>query len=66
MLSELGVKVKVIEKEAQILQGNDEDLIENIKARLINNGVELILNTEVTAIEKVEEEAVISFLMVKA
>ena len=61
MLSELGVKVRVIEKEAQILQGNDEDLIENIKARLINNGVELILNTEVTAIEKVEEEAIISF-----
>ncbi len=57
MFSELGVKVCVIEREEEILKGNDEDLIRNIKERLVSKGVNFLLKTEVLSIDKVESKA---------
>lgn len=59
LFSELGVKVTVIEREAEILSGNDFDLIDNIKKRLVSNDVNFMLDEEVVSIEKDEKQAYI-------
>ncbi|WFD09359.1 dihydrolipoyl dehydrogenase family protein [Tepidibacter hydrothermalis] len=59
LFSELGVKVTVIERESEILSGNDFDLIDNIKERLVSNNVNFMLDEEVVSIEKNEEMAYI-------
>lgn len=59
LLSELGVKVTVVEREDEILSGNDYDLIKNIKDRLLFNNVNLMLGEEVVSIEKDDDKAYI-------
>lgn len=61
MFSELDVQVNLIERENEILKGNDYDLIENIKSRLIDNNVNIILNKEVKNINKKEDKVLITF-----
>ncbi|WP_099191230.1 dihydrolipoyl dehydrogenase family protein [Tepidibacter mesophilus] len=60
LFSELGIKVTVIERESEILSGNDFDLINNIKERLVSNNVNFMLDEEVVSIEKDEKMAYIN------
>lgn len=60
LLSELGVKITVIEREDDILKGNDLDLIENIRKRLELNKVKFLLKKEVINVKKIGNSAVIN------
>ena len=57
LFSELGVEVQVIEREDEILKGNDRDLIIGIKDRLIKNNVKIHTSKTVKSIEVVEDMA---------
>lgn len=51
LFAEFGVKVYLVEKQQEILQGNDQDLIEPLEAYLLNQGVEILKGVGAKTVE---------------